>query len=304
MTRLLPSPRRRRGRLALVALAAALTSWGVLGAGAGQVVLVRSSELAPYKAVEKAFLGAIGRPVTVLNLATEADAVKAALAEGPALVVSVGPDAAKAVLEAKPTAPVVHTLVPTPEKLGAAEVARTVPMFVAPQRQVRLVKELLPKVKRVGVVYDPSLSKAMVEDYARAAQEGGLTLVRQEIHQKSEVATAVRGLLGKIDALWLIPDATLIGVDTFKFLVQTSLESKIPLVGFSQGTCKAGVLLALEADYAEMGREAAAVGRKQLTGSPATPEAAHGTVYLNGRTAGVLDISIPDSVRQQAAAVF
>ncbi|MDP2275702.1 MAG: ABC transporter substrate binding protein [Archangium sp.] len=275
-----------------------------LGAGSGQVLLVRSSDQPAYKAVAQAFIVAMGRQVTVLNLVTHPDEVRRVVGEVPSLVVAVGPDAARAIAELKTTAPVLNTMVPEPEKLGPAEALRTVPMFIAPSRQLQVMKEFLPSARRLGVMYDPKHSQALVDELSLAAEALGLTVVRQEVQQTSEVASAVRKLLGRVDALWLVPDATLIDVDTFKFLVQTSLESKIPLIGFSQGMAKAGALLAVEADYGDMGIEAAALGLKQLSGTAASPGFPKGRVYLNGRTAGVLDITIPAAARSQARAVF
>lgn len=286
-----------------VLIAAVASNLG-FGEGSGQVLLLRSSDQPAYKAVAQAFIVAMGRQVTVLNVVTHADEARRVIGEVPSLVVAVGPDAARMVVDLKTTAPVVNALVPEPAKLGPAEPPRTVPMFIAPARQLQVLKELLPSARRLGVMYDPRVSRALVDELARAAESVGLTVVRQEVKQTSELATAVRELLGKVDALWLVPDATLIDVATFKFLVQTSLESKVPLVGFSQGMSKAGALLSVEADYGDMGREAAAVGLKQLAGTAVSPQPPKGRLYINGRTADVLDIPIPAAVRQQATTVF
>ena len=95
-----------------------------------------------------------------------------------------------------------------------------------------------------------------------------------------------------------------LGVDIFKFLLTTSLESKVPLIGFSQGQAKAGALLTLEVDYQEMGREAAAAAKRALAGNAASPQAPAGSLYINGKTAQMLGVTLSPSVKAQTKEVF
>lgn len=271
-----------------------------VGAGEG-VVVIRSSELGPYKALGEAFIGSVGVPVKSLSLSDQA-AARAAAGSG-AVVLAIGQDAARLVLDSKPVGQVLLGLVPSPEKLGAAEAQKAVPMFVVPARQLSAVGELLPAAKRLGVIYSAS-STGLVADYERAARGIGASVVKQQVKDRSQVATALRELIGKIDALILLPDAATLGVDIFKFLLTTSLESKVPLIGFSQGQAKAGALLTLEVDYQEMGREAAAAARRVLAGGAAAPQAPQGSLYINGKTAQMLGVTVPAPVKALTKEIF
>lgn len=286
----------------VVVLAGLLLLVSSAGAAGDGVVVIRSSELAPYKALEEAFTGAVGVPVKSLSLTADPAAAKAAAGSG-AVVVAIGQDAARLVLDAKPVGQVLFGLVPSPEKLGAAEAQKAVPMFAGPARQLGALKELLPGAKRLGVIYAAS-SEGLVADYERAARAVGGTLVKQEVKDRSQVANALRELIGKIDALLLLPDPVTLGVDIFKFLLTTSLESKVPLIGFSQGQAKAGALLTLEVDYQEMGREAAAAAKRALAGNAAAPQAPQGSLYVNGKTAQVLGVTPSPSFKAQLREVF
>ena len=288
-------------RVVLLAALMALVFAGPASAGGEGVVVVRSSELAPYKALEEAFTGAMGGPVKSLSLADPV-AARAGAANG-AVVLAIGLDAARLVLDAKPVGQAIFGLVPSPEKLGVGEVQKAVPMFVGPTRQLSIVKELLPGAKRLGVIY-AATSEGLVADYERAARGMGVTLVRQEVKDRSQVANALRELIGKIDALLLLPDAATLGVDIFKFLLTTSMDSKVPLIGFSQGQAKAGALITIEVDYEEMGREAAAAAKRVLAGAAAAPQTPTGSLYINGKSAQVLSVPISASVKAQAKEVF
>lgn len=283
-----------------VVVALVLTSNMALAAGEG-VVVVRSSELAPYKALEEAFTSAVGVPVKSLSVA-DAAGVRKAAGEA-AVVVAIGLDAARLVLEAKPVGQVLFGLVPSPENLGVGESHKAVPMFAGPIRQLTAVKALLPAAKRLGVIYAAS-SEKLVAEYERAAQAIGSTLVKREVKDRSQVANALRELIGNIDALVLLPDAATLGVDTFKFLLTTSMGSKVPLIGFSQGQAKAGALLVLEVDYREMGREAAAAAKRALAGAAAAPQPPPGALYINGKSAQLLGVPISPAVKAQTKEVF
>ncbi len=283
---------------ALVALAAGLS----LTAQAGTVVVVRSSELPPYRAVEDAFAAALDQP-TVSATVSDEPSLRAALAQSPSLVFAIGAEAARAVLQAKVSAPKVYALVPSPARVGL-DGTPGVSMFASPARQMKAVRALLPSAKTVGVLYDPSLSGQLVAELDAAATGEGLKLLARPIATQKEIAPAARELLGKVDALVLVPDRTVISAASFKFLAQTSLEMKVPLVGFSEGMSRAGAVLSVEAPYEEMGRLAASVAKKLLVGSPAGRELPDGAIYLNARSAQLLGIPVPAGLRAQAAKVF
>ena len=244
-------------------LALALGASSALAAAPGPIVVIRTSDLAPYKAVEASFTSAVGQPTRVVSLATAEgkDALKTALAESPSLVFTIGPDAAKTVAQARASAPTLYALVPSPARAGLDPHAAGITMFAAPQSQIRAIKELLPALRRIGVIFDPSLSAPLVLDIEAAAQAQGISLVKREVAGAKDVAAAARELLPKVDALLLLPDTTVISAESFKFIAQTSLEAKIPMIGFSEGMAKAGAVLAVEAAYEQIGRKAADAAR-------------------------------------------
>jgi putative tryptophan/tyrosine transport system substrate-binding protein len=233
---------------------------------AGDVVVVRSSDLAPYKAVQEALATGLGQPIREINL-TSADGKEqlgVALGEAPALVVAIGPDAGRALATLKAAVPILLALMPSAAKVGLDPKTPLVPMYATPSRTLREITALLPSAKRLGVVYDPAVSKALVDECAVAAASARLTVVREEVGSRQEIANAVRGLVGKVDALWLLPDSTVITADSFKFIMQNALSAKVPVVGFTEGMAKAGALFSVEASYADIGAKAAHAAKRLL----------------------------------------
>lgn len=201
------------------------------------MVVVRTAELPPYKAVEQAFQSSIGQPVESMSLATGSpqDLVKAVLAKNPSLAFVIGAGAAKAFQDAGSPVPLLYALIPDPARMGLPP-RSGVPMFASPASQARTIKAAIPRATKVGMIYDPRISKALVDECEAAARALGMSLVRVEVASQKEVISQARELFSKVDAFWLIPDTTVVSVDTFKFIALTSLETKVPLVGFSEAS--------------------------------------------------------------------
>jgi len=294
---------RSRGSLALLALCAA--SLFASGARASQMVVVKSTDLAACRSVEQAFLADAG-PATVVNLADAAAAasLKDALA-GASLVLALGVEAARAVVSARPAAPVLLALVPDPNRAGLDRPVGSVPMFAPMAVQLKAFTTALPGVKRIGVLYDPAVSMDRAAECSAAALAEGVTLVSLQVSSRAEVAAAARELMGKSDALWLIPDSTVISAETFKFLVQSSIANKVPLLGFSEGMAKAGALAVVEVSYAAIGRSAAAWAKAVLAGSaPAAPASPQSSFILNAKSAELLGVMLPQAARNAATKVL
>lgn len=281
----------------------ALLLWAsVAAAGSGDVLIVRSSDLPAYRQFEELFTAAAGVPVRSVS-AKDGDAARAAVTAG-GVMLAIGQDAARLIVDAKGQASAVYALVPNPDKLGAGEAARAVPMFVSAHQQIALVREFLPNAKRLGVLFDPGASAALVAELEKAAKGAGASLVKQEVKDRTQVANGLRELIGKVDALLLLPDPATLGVDTFKFLLQTALDSKVPLIGYSQGQAKAGALFAFEADYAGQAKEAAAAVKRALANTPAAPQATNGVVYFNAKTAPLVGVTLTDGQRGKIKEAF
>ncbi len=273
---------------------------------AGNVVVARSSELGPYTALEKAFAEALGQATTSISLAAAGGRaeLEKALSAQPALLLAIGSDAARVASELKPGCPVIVALVPDPRMVGLAANTPFVPMFVPPARQLKVVRAILPSVQKLGIIYDPALSTGLAAECQSAATAAKLTLVRKEVGARKDVIGAARELIGEVDAVWLIPDTTVIAADTFKFVMVTSLGAKVPVIAFSEGMSKAGAVLAVEADYGEMGVKAAKAARRLLVGGAEGPEAPEGTIYLNAKSAAMLGLTLSPAMRAQAAKTF
>ena len=160
---------------------------------------------------------------------------------------------------------------------------------------------------RVGVVFDPSLSTSIINDGHQAATKHGLVLVEKPVKSSFEIANALKESIWTIDALWMVPDRTVVSKESFRYMLEATLNRKIPLVTFSEGFVKGGALMALAPDYQGIGRQAGELVKKIIAGTPPrdiprpTPKTG---IVLNLNTAKALNITVPPSVLLEVGKIY
>jgi putative ABC transport system substrate-binding protein len=164
------------------------------------------------------------------------------------------------------------------------------------KEQFRYYKEVIPDLKDLGVIYDPQKSKRLIEEGREAAKKLGLNLITAEVGAEEEVASALEELMPEIDALWLIPDMTVVSVNTIETILENSYEEKVPLLCTSEALVRAGALAGAFPENYGIGQQAAKITRQFLDG-PIPP--APGVIYpeesrlaINTDVAELMDVDI------------
>ncbi|MFZ5759258.1 MAG: ABC transporter substrate-binding protein [Thermodesulfobacteriota bacterium] len=184
----------------------------------------------------------------------------------PELILALGP---RALAAARLVAdvPVVALLVAAPEKLltGRDDMA-AIKLAIPPKAQLDEMSRLLPGIRRVGVIYDPARSAALLAE-ARAGRPD-LEFVALAAADEKAVAGLLDELRSRIDLLWLLPDPTVITSRTFPLFQRFSFENRLPILSFAEKHLKPGAALVVTFDIEAMGREAAALAVRLLRGRP------------------------------------
>lgn len=115
-----------------------------------------------------------------------------------------------------------------------------------PRRQLRLLKHLLPKATRVGVLYDPH-SEFLIQELRQAASGLGLEIVAQDWSDTRDNKAVIR-VLSASDVLLAIADDHLYNPLTAKTLLLTSYGQQHALIGPSAGFVRAGSLASTYSD--------------------------------------------------------
>jgi putative ABC transport system substrate-binding protein len=156
----------------------------------------------------------------------------------------------------------------TPESISPDAQATGVFLNYLPETQLQWLKKLFPKIRRVGVIYNPKQNQALIDKALSAAHQLGLELVVAPIDTPKELPAALKNLLRRIDILWALPDRIVLAPQAAKEVLLTSFRNRIPVIGASAPWVKGGALYALDWDYTDMGAQNAAMALKIIKGTP------------------------------------
>ncbi len=178
--------------------------------------------------------------------------------ENPDIILTIGILATTIAKEEIKNIPIVFCMVINHERFQLTGANITgIAAEISIEKQLKGHQAILGPLKNIGVIYDPSKTGNIVVSAEQKAKDIGMNLVKYEINSSKEVSEAMEGLTGRIDALWLLPDSTVLTKKSFDLIKSTALENKIPLLCTSDAFVKTGALAAVFSDYKCVGRQAA-----------------------------------------------
>lgn len=176
------------------------------------------------------------------------------------VIVAIATPTAQAVVAATKSIPVVYSavtdpvaaqLVPTMEAGGTNVTG--VSDALALEKQIELIKQVVPHAKRVGMVYNPgeANSVVVVERLRELLAEQDMTLVEATAARTVDVGAAARSLVGKVDVIYTNTDNNV--VSAYEALVKVGIDAKIPLVASDTDSVVRGAIAALGINYYDLG---------------------------------------------------
>ncbi len=205
--------------------------------------------------------------------------------------------------------PIVFTMVLDPERIlnyrsNIVGASVNIPSEV----QLNMIKEILPSVENVGVIYDPNRNSNFVEQSTVLAEKLGLRIKPFPVKSQKDIPKTLQQLRKEAEVLWGIVDNTVYTSQTAKYIIEYTQKERLPFIGISTSWVKAGALWALMFDNEDIGRQSADLARRLLSGTPVsdlqttTPERIH--LAINLRTADIIGIEIPKKIREQASIIY
>ncbi|MBI3595991.1 MAG: ABC transporter substrate-binding protein [Nitrospirae bacterium] len=282
-------------------------------ASSAEVAVIKSQDLLPYDQAVEGFRRHTKVDVVEYNMQGDVNEgmkiVGQAKRRKLAAVLAVGSKAAGLARESFPDIPLVYCLVIDPNRYGLQSGNVTgIDLEIPIQSQFKAFKSVVPALKRIGVLYDPTKTSGLIRSAREEARHLNLELVEAEVRTAQEIPGAIRSLLPQIQGLWMVPDSTVITNDSFQFILLTTLEKGIPFMAFSDSFVKAGALLALSPDYVSIGKQSSVLVDQVIRsgipdqGKVIYPETARLTINL--KTAKILGLDIPEEVLKTADEVF
>jgi ABC-type uncharacterized transport system substrate-binding protein len=230
----------------------------------------------------------------------------------PDLVVAFGEPLALGALTASPATPLVHVMVsnvldsPLAEPGAAPRRIYGVSMDFGPADQLKWIRLLQPRAAEIGLLHSARSQKTAAAIQAAGTAAG----VRVQLLNASrdDFAKAVNTLTAsRCEAVLMIADSQVYTPASVKRLLLWGIRQQKAVYAFSQNFVDAGALAALCSDPAAIGRQAAQLAGRVLSGAvvaPGTLEYAQpARRVVNLRTAKMIDLRLGDDVLRDVTIV-
>ena len=178
------------------------------------------------------------------------------------------------------------------------------------EKQLDLLKEMVPRLARVTVLTDATLGarERAQQRTRRAAQALGIVLAFEAVRSRTDVEHAFSGMVGSPpDALLILGEGQRDRPSTNR-IAQLARTLKIPVMSGSILMTFEGGLMSYGVSYAPQARRAAGYADKILRGAkPADLPVEQPTEFqfvINGQTAKAIGLTIPQSLLAQADQVI
>src|SRR5690554_1324354 len=249
------------------------------------------------------------------NTATAGQIARKFVGDRPDVIVAIATPSAQAVVSSTKSVPTVFAAVTDPV---AAQLVRSwepsgsnvtgVSDELELDRQMELVKRVVPNATRVGMVYNPgeANSVVVVERLRELLPTMGMTLVEAAAPRTVDVGSAARSLVGKVDVIYTSTDNNV--VSAYESLVKVGNDTKTPLVASDTDSVKRGAIAALGIDYYQHGVQAGKVAVRVLQGeapgSIAPQKSGELSLYLNRSAAAAQGVTLSQELIDSAAEII
>jgi putative ABC transport system substrate-binding protein len=308
----------------LIILAAAAT-------GAAKTVTIGIAQIAEHPALDSARQGFVDRMKQLGyqegkqviydmrnaqgDMATAQTIARKFVGDGVDLILAIATPTAQAAANVTSKIPILITAVTDPQAAGLVRSNQTPGTNVTGTsdlnpvaEQIALVKSLRPQARRLGVVYNAGETNSVVqvELAKQVAKEEGLTLFEATAGNTSEVLQAAQSLVGRVDAIYVPTDNTV--VSALESVIMVAERAKIPLIAGEGDSVRRGALATLGLDYYRLGQQTADMAVKVLNGTdPAKMPIQYQQelrVVVNLRAAERMGVTVPQALIAKADEVI
>ncbi|OJG55795.1 ABC transporter substrate-binding protein [Enterococcus haemoperoxidus] len=174
--------------------------------------------------------------------------------------------------------------------------------------QFDLVTEILPKSKKVGILYASSEenSKYQVEEAKKIAEGKGLTVKTFAVPSSNEIAQTVQVMTSEVDFIYIPTDNTI--ANAMQTVVSEANKTKTPIIPSVDTMVEQGGLATVGINQFELGVQTGKMAADVLSGKakPATTPIytfKTGEIIINQKQADKLGVSIPENIALKAKVI-
>jgi len=174
------------------------------------------------------------------------------------LVAAVGPEAASLIWQADIPGNKIYAAVLDPDAVpqipdDACGISLRIPVSV----QVETIAGVLPSLKKIGLLFDPDHNQWFFEAAYAAAARGNMSveIVPLQVTERNRIAPVLAANLAQVDAVWMIPDQTVISEKLIQYVIKQALYKKTGVIGYNAYFIRTGALFSFEFDYQALGQQ-------------------------------------------------
>jgi len=173
------------------------------------------------------------------------------------LVTAIGPEAAVFVWDHKIPSKKTYVAVLDPESLselgpGACGISLRIPVFV----QLETIAQNFQSLKKIGLIFDPRHNHWFFENALSAALNLGIEIIALPVNSKNQIAGLLKEQRGQIDAIWMIPDPTVISEKIIHYVIKQGIYNNMGVIGYNSFFTRSGAFFSFEFDYESLGLQA------------------------------------------------
>ncbi|MBV9562093.1 MAG: ABC transporter substrate-binding protein [Bradyrhizobium sp.] len=253
------------------------------------------------------------------NLPTQQQIARKFVADRPDVIISITTATSQAMAAATKDIPLVFVTVIDPVRAKLiAHYARpggnVTGVSDAPPiaQQLKLFREITPKLHRLGFVYNPGLDSSIATLGWIKEQAAPLDIEIEEsaAPTPNEVVPATRKLVGKVDAIYIPNDTTVVG--SLESIVKIGQETSTPIFTGETRGVERGALASIGLNYTQVGRLGGHMAAAVLAGTRpgdidsviAAEKLPNFDVFLNKQSAAAMGVALPEELVKRATKVI
>lgn len=177
---------------------------------------------------------------------------------------------------------------------------------------LKLMQEMMPSAKRLGVLMNPSLpnTQTYLDVLKQLAPAAGLSIVESPAPQTTNVQAAALNLVGKVDMIYIPNDTTVYAA--LEAAVKVAIDNKLPLFCGETRSVERGCAASVSFDYYDVGVATAQMAKKVLDGAkPGDIDVnvlkdsyKNFQLWINNKSATAMGLTVSEAVRKRAAKEF
>jgi len=279
---------------------------GIVCTASPEIVVVQSADIRPFDETRDGFESTCGCTIAdVIVIGSDrADVAGTIRRMNPDGVLAIGLDALARVQTIRDI-PLFYTMTagighPFQELKNLSGVS----MFISPERQLQAIKEMFPDAKRIGLIYDPRHTDALLERAVQYANAHSIEIIAKKADTTRAVLPLLEELKGKIDVFIMLPDVTVTNRETIDSMLLFSFRNRVPIFTFSEKYVEMGALAALIVNPFDLGAQTGEIVRKRLEGrsqgGSTRTYARQQVLLINPKIAQKLGIAIPEAILKKS----